>query len=92
MYNWSLLGSNDNKTWTELHLIEKPKRFNTFEEKFFKVEDKKSYSMFKIIQNEPEPGCWFCMTISRLEFYGSIDDDKEVSNEEEVSIIGRIKS
>ena len=49
--------------------------------------------MFKLIQDEPEPDCWYCIAISKLEFYGTFDDDEfdEISSENEVSIIGRIK-
>ena len=94
IYSRSILGSNDNKTWSKLHTVEKDKTFRKCEEKTFKVNEKGSYSMFKLIQDEPLPGCWFCMSISKLEFYGSSNNDKgnEIPNEDEVSIIGRLKS
>ena len=49
--------------------------------------------MFKLVQDEPEPGCWYCIALSKLEFYGTFIDDKseEITSEDEVSIIGRIK-
>ena len=51
--------------------------------------------MFKIIQDEPQPECWYCMDISKIEFYGSFNENynEEITKEEEeVSIIGRVKS
>ena len=93
IYSWSVLGSNDNKTWTKLHSVVKDDDLEICEEKSFHVDKKGSFSMFKLVQDEPEPGCWYCMNINRLEFYGIIDDDEleEISSEEEVSIIGRVK-
>ena len=94
IYSWSLLGSNDNKTWTKIHSVEKNKELRDYSEKSFIVDKKGSFSMFKIIQDEPEPGCWYCMDISRIEFYGTIssndNSDDEFSNEDEISIIGRV--
>ena len=94
IYSWSLLGSNDNKTWTKLHSVEKNKEFRDCTEKSFKVDKKGSFSMFKLIQDEPEPGCWYCMDISRIEFYGTMSNNDysndDVSNEDEISIIGRV--
>ena len=49
--------------------------------------------MIKIVQTEPEPGCLFCMDLSKIEFYGSLKDGifDEITSEDEVSIIGRVK-
>ena len=94
IYSWSILGSNDNKTWTKIHSVEKDQELGICEEKSFQVDKKGSFSMFKLIQDEPEPGCWYCMAISRLELYGTLSEDdnvEEASSEDEVSIIGRIK-
>lgn len=95
IYSWSVLGSNDNKTWTTLHSVEKNKEVSECVEKSFRVDKKESFSMFKFIQDEPEPGCWYCMDISKLEFYGTIfendNSNEDISNEDEISIIGRVK-
>ena len=93
LYSWSIFGSNDNKTWTKLHSVEKDKELGICKEKSFKVDKKGSYSMIKLVQDEPEPGCWYCIALSKLEFYGSINEDmaEEISSEDEVSIIGRVK-
>ena len=94
IYSWSIHGSNDNKTWTKIHSVEKSEELDFCTEKSFLVDKKGSFSMFKIIQDEPQPDCWFCMDISRLEFYGTIqgDVDDEISSEDEISIIGRFKA
>ena len=94
IYSWSVLGSNDNKTWTKLHSVKKNKELNYCDERSYRVDKKGSFSMFKIIQDEPEPGCWYCMDISKIEFYGSLRESniEEITNEDEVSIIGRVKS
>lgn len=97
LYSWSLFGSNDNKTWTKLHSVEKEKEFRQCQEKSFRVDKKGSFKMFKLIQEEPDPECLFCMDIAKLEFYGSLDDDEgdiefDSSNEDEISIIGRVKN
>ena len=96
IYSWSILGSNDNKTWTKLHSVRNDLELGICKEKSFQVDKKGSFSMFKIIQDEPEPGCWYCIALSKLELYGTLsdynnDNGEEVSNEDEVSIIGRIK-
>ena len=97
LYSWSLLGSNDNKTWTLLHSQKKNKEFDVCKEKSFQVDKNGSFSMFKLVQDEPEPGCLYCMSIGRLEFYGSFgervfdNENDDIENEEEISIIGRIK-
>ena len=93
IYSWSLLGSNDNKTWTKIHSVEKDTELKICEEKSFPVDTRKSFSMFKFIQDEPEPGCWYCINIKRIEFYGSMNEEnsEEISIDDEVSIIGRIK-
>ena len=88
------MGSNNNITWTKLHSAEKDE-LKICSEKSFPVDKKESFSMFKLILDEPQPGCWYCMRISKLEFYGTINENEEISNdstnEDEVSIIGRLK-
>ena len=93
IYSWSILGSNDNRTWTKIHSVEKDKEHEDCKEKSFKVGEKGSYSMFKIVQDEPEPRCWYCMNINKLKFYGSMSesDGDVVLNDDEISIIGRVK-
>ena len=93
IYSWSILGSNDNKTWTKLHSVQKEKELKECKEKSFRVDKKGTFSMFKLVQDEPEPECWYCMDISKIEFYGTLSDESVeiISNEDEVSIIGRVK-
>ena len=94
LYSWSLLGSNDNKTWTKLHSMKKYEDFKNCKIRSFPVDKNGSFSMFKIVQEEPEPNCWYCMVISKIEFYGSFKEsnNKETTYEDEISIIGRLKN
>ena len=93
IYSWSLLGSNDNKTWTKLHSVAKNKELRRCRNESFSFNEKGSFSMFKFIQDEPEPECWYCLNLNRLEFYGTLNEGagEEIANEDEVSIIGRVK-
>ena len=93
LYSWSILGSNDNKTWTKLHSVEKDQDLKKCTEMSFRVDKKGFYSMFKIMQDEPHPECYLCFSINQIEFYGTIDKDidEETSNVNEVSIVGKYK-
>ena len=46
IYSWSLLGSNDNKTWTKIHKIEKEKTLSFCREKSYRVDNKGAFSMY----------------------------------------------
>ena len=94
-YSWSVLGSNNNKTWTKIHSIEKEANLKICQEKSYRVDKKGSFSMIKLIQDESEQGCLLCLSLSKLEFYGELEEkneeEEETTSEDEVSIIGRVK-
>jgi hypothetical protein len=98
LYSYSLQASNDNKTWTVLHKVEKDKSFNYCETKTFELKEKSSpFTYFRFVLDEESPGCYKCMQINQIELYGEtisssyssfIDNDDE---DESISIIGRVK-
>ena len=93
IYTWSLYGSNDDKVWTKLHSDAKNDELRRGHNETFKVDAKNSFSMFKIVQEEPESSCPYCLNLDRIEFYGTLEKDarKEITFKDEVSIIGRVK-
>jgi hypothetical protein len=96
IYSVSLQGSNDNVTWTVLHKIEKDERFDSCIDKTFNIQETQSYRYVRLVQEEPAPGCRYCMCLNQVEFYGKVsgidvEDAEEEIEEEPVSIIGKIK-
>ena len=99
LYSYSLQGSNDNSTWKTIHKIEKKKDFYHCKFETYNFEPTEPFVYLRIINDEPYPGCTFCMMINQIEFYGEtidsygsdfyLNDDPE--NDETVSIIGKIK-
>ena len=94
IYSWSMQGSNDNKTWASLHSVEKDDDFFKCKEKSFKISESGNYRFYRMIQDESQPNCWYCMDISRIELYGDLNTDQYnnimIDSEEEVSIIGKV--
>ena len=95
IFSWSIQGSNDNKTWSTIHKQEKNEALNNCQVQTFSFSNNKSYKFIRIIQDEPQPRCWYCMDISRLEIYGDYNNDEyfsidETDSDEEVSIIGKV--
>ena len=96
-YSWSLQGSNDNKTWVEIHRVEKDNKFYNCQNRTYDVKTDKEFSFIRIIQNEPWPGCEFCLCINKFEVYGTTVNgdymiEKDFDDDESVSIIGKIKT
>ena len=98
LYSYSLQASNDNKTWTVLHKVEKDERFDSCETKTFELKGKSSpYTYFRFVLDEEYPGCIKCMQINQIELYGetiasiysSFADDND--DDESISIIGRVR-
>lgn len=98
LYSYSLLASNDNKTWTVLHKVEKDKTFNYCGTKTFELEKESSaFQYFRFVLDEEWPGCPKCMQINQIELYGesvasgfsSFGDSSD--EDESISIIGRVK-
>ena len=98
LYSYSLLASNDNKTWTTLHKVEKDKSFYTCQTKTFELEkETQPFTYFRFVLNEEWPNCPKCMQVNQIELYGSTTNSGYVSynenteDDESISIIGRVK-
>ena len=98
LHSFSLLGSDDNKTWVTLHKEEKVKDFWSCQSKTFELEKESPYFNFiRLVQDAPYPGCIFCMQINQVELYGRLSDSIDVFggpddlDDESVSIIGKIR-
>jgi len=98
LFSYSLQASNDNKTWTVLHKVQKDERFDFCETKTFELKGKSSpYTYFRFVLDEEYPNCIKCMQINQIELYGETvssvyssftnNDDED----ESISIIGRVK-
>ena len=99
LYSFSLLGSNDNKTWITLHSVNSERNLRICEARTYEIQNQKQSFRFIRFQMDGEwPGCPFCMQLNQIEFYGSTihtgyyeDYEYEESEEEAVSIIGKIR-
>ena len=97
LYSYSLQASNDNKTWTVLHKVEKDRTFSYCLIKTFELEKiSDPYKYFRFVMDEEWPGCPKCMQINQIELYGetisSFDEIPECNEEDEsISIIGRVR-
>ena len=94
IYSWSFEGSNDNNTWTTLHREEQNYKLDYCTVQHYHFQNTQSFKYIRIIQDEPQPGCWYCMDIARLELFGKLENSDYFSNEdddmEEISIIGKV--
>lgn len=96
LYSFSLLGSNDNKTWNVLHKVEKDEKFHYCEFKTYELNNpSEAYKYIKLVQDEEYPGCPRCMQINQIEFYGETVSARDYfldtnDDEESISIIGRV--
>ena len=98
LYSYSLRASNDNKTWTVLHKVEKDRTFDYCGTKTFELAEMSSpYRYFRFVLDEEWPNCPKCMQINQIEFYGETVSSQYASysdssdDDESISIIGRIK-
>ena len=99
LYSFSLLGSNDNRTWVTLHTVEKDQKFRICEAKTYDLPDNsRSFRFIRFRMDQQWPGCPFCMQINQFELYGETihslytdDLDNEEFEEESVSIIGKVR-
>ena len=95
LYSFSLHGSNDNITWKILHSSEKVTDFWRCSFKTFDIKDTSEYFRYiKLVQDDPYPGCAFCMQVNQIELYGDVETASfkdEDDNDESVSIIGKIR-
>ena len=99
LYSFSLLGSNDNKTWVTIHSVEKDSSFLWCQTKEFEFEMTRPFNYIRFRMDQERPGCPKCMQVNQIELYGEIisspygystlEDEEE--NEESISIIGKVK-
>ena len=98
LYSYSLQASNDNKTWTVLHKVEKDKSYEYCSVRSFDLEQVSApFRFFRFVLDEEYPGCPKCMQINQIELYGDkvmtgfVDYSEGSDEDESISIIGRIK-
>ena len=96
LYSYSLLGSNDNKTWTFIHKVEKDEKFYDCQFKTYEFEQTSSYTYIRFMLDEEYPGCPRCLQLNQLELYGETTDSyfsasEQDDNDESVSIIGKVR-
>lgn len=97
LYSWSLQVSDDNKTWTEVHKIDKDRNMRRCAEKEYKFDKEYTARYVRLIQNERCPGNPPCLAINRIELYGDVVGENNAEDfvsfhddDEDVSIIGHI--
>lgn len=99
LYSWVLEISNDNKTWTEVHKVEKDDTMRRCNEKSYKLDKEYTAKFVRIVQTAPCPGWPPCIAINRFEVYGETVGDEFSAqddfvsfhdDDEDVSIIGHI--
>ena len=95
LYSYSLVASNDNKTWKTLYKVEKDNTFYYCLTKTFEIKNVAPYKYYKFVLDEEWPGCPKCMEINQIELYGEafssdLAYDENADDEESISIIGRV--
>lgn len=99
LFSWSLQISNDNKSWTEVHRVDRDYEMARCNEKTYKLDKEFNAKFIRLIQNEPCPGDPPCIAINKMEIYGELisnggaGQDDFVSfhdDDDDVSIIGHI--
>ena len=95
LYSWSLQGSNDNTTWKTIHSVKADRKFYDCANRVYDVEPTgETYKYIRIIQDEPWPGCNYCICLNKFELYGKVDSQlygSDTDTDEDVSIIGKLK-
>ena len=98
LYSFSLLGSNDNKTWVTLHKVEQDKKFYYCKLNTYEIQTSQSFKFIRFVLDEPWPGCPNCMQINQIELYGqtitsfsTFDTYEGDDSDESISIIGKVK-
>ncbi|EAY23363.1 hypothetical protein TVAG_070260 [Trichomonas vaginalis G3] len=100
LFSWSLQISADNKTWTDVHKIERDYKMRRCNEKTYTLDKSYSAKFIRLIQNEPCPGDPPCIALNKMEIFGEIsnEDGSEIQedfvsyhdDDDDVSIIGHI--
>ena len=97
LYSFSLLGSNDNITWTTIYQVKEDVHFYHCLFKTYEFPMTQSFRYIRIYQDQEYPKCPKCMQLNQVEFYGETVDSFYVDGidndetDESVSIIGKVK-
>ena len=96
LYSFSLLGSNDNMTWKQIHSVQKDNSFWTCKTVTYEFPLTESFKFIKFHIDETYPGCSRCVQINQIELYGEKISDISLlesnDDDESISIIGKIPS
>lgn len=97
LYSWSLQISDDNKTWKEVHRIEKDYDMRKCKDSTYKFDQSYVSKYVRLIQTEACPGWPPCIAINKMELLGDIISEEGVDDfvsfhddDDDVSIIGHI--
>ena len=96
LYSFSLLGSNDNKTWVTLHKEEKAD-YSYCSTQSFEIHNHQPFRFIRFSLDSERPGCPKCLQINQIELYGETvmtspyEEEDIGENDESISIIGKIK-
>ncbi|EAY03372.1 hypothetical protein TVAG_489160 [Trichomonas vaginalis G3] len=97
LYSWSLQISDDNKTWKEIHRIDKDIEMRRCKEQTYNFDQEYTAKYVRLIQNEPCPEDPPCIALNKIEFLGDVtnfDINEEFvsyhDDDDDVSIIGHI--
>lgn len=98
IYSWSLQISDDNKTWTEVHKVDKDYSMKKCKDSTYLLDREYTAKYVRLIQNEACPGWPPCIAINKMELLGQIVGDAEPQedfisfhdDDDDVSIIGHI--
>ena len=97
LYSFSLQGSNDNKTWTTIHKVERADDYDYCQTRNYEFKKTQPFTFIRFVMDQERPGCIPCMQLNQMELYGNVVDggysynSDSDDNEESVSIIGRVE-
>ena len=98
LYSFSLLGSNDNKTWMTIHKVEKDLNFWNCKTMTYEFPLTQPFHFIRFVLDEKRSYCANCMALNQIAFYGEVINSPrnyqtldETDNDESVSIIGKLK-
>ena len=100
LFSWSLQISDDNKTWKEVHRVDRDYEMRRCKERTYDFDKEYTAKYVRLIQNEPCPGDPPCIAINKLDLLGDVigPDSNQIEedfvsfhdDDDDVSIIGHI--
>ena len=96
LYSFSLHGSDDNVTWTQIHEVKKEDNFWLCLAKTYEFPETRPYKYIRLRMDENYPGCVSCFQINEIQILGTktnsfLEPDNANDEDESVSIIGKVK-